>query len=158
MFRQPVTNTVVCCMHQARRGKYGSSSKEQTTWQQYVMPPHEVVASFYAYDERLFHATFCGAPGDLQEWWLHNMDHAEHFPGLDLDCALPLRLYGDGADSTRSQHFEIVTLLPTLACSHTTRDSRIVLSVRSAVHTGHKALELISEVLAWSFEALRCPA
>lgn len=45
------------------------------------------------------------------------MDHAEHFPDLDLDRTLPLRLYGDGADTTRAQHMEIMTLLPTLACA-----------------------------------------
>lgn len=134
---------------------YGSSSKESVVWQQYVIPPHEVVASIFSYDECLFHSLFCGAPGDLRDWWLHNMDHAEHFPDLDLDRTLPLRLYGDGADTTRAQHMEIMTLLPTLACAHTTRDSRILLSVRSTVHTDQKAMELISQVMAWSFEALR---
>lgn len=65
---------------------------------------------------------------------------------------IPFRLYGDGADA--QQHFEIMTMLPTLAVSSSTLDSRILLSVRNTDKTTTVARTRILEVTSWSLKAL----
>ena len=71
----------------------------------------------------------------------------------DAKTCVPLRLYGDGANA--QQHFEINTILPVLACGHSTLDTRLLCSVRNTQKTTVKARTDILVVLAWSFEALR---
>lgn len=71
----------------------------------------------------------------------------------DVKTCVPLRLYGDGANA--QQHFEINTVLPVLACGHSTLDTRLLCSVRNTQKTTVKARTDILVVLAWSFEALR---
>ena len=68
---------------------------------------------------------------------------------------IPLRIYGDGADAARK--FEMFSLLPILSASSSTLDTRLVLAVRNCSRTYSDCRVKISEVLAWSFEALRAP-
>lgn len=126
------------------------------TCKQYVMPPHELISSIFQFDQRLFESIFVGIPGDVQDYWAHNLDHLEEFPGLDPNWALPLRLYGDGADVRGHNHFELMTLLPVLGASTSTMDTRLLLAVRSTIQTDQgPTVSKICEVLRWSFEALR---
>ena len=122
------------------------------------MPPRETIAAIYNFSEELFHALFCGSVGELQEYWIHNADHSSNFPEYEGDFThvVPLRIYGDGADTTRNQHMEILTLLPTLCASSATKDSRLLIACRSTVQTARAALGKLATVIAWSFEALRC--
>ena len=69
--------------------------------------------------------------------------------------ACPYRIYGDGADSHRNQNFEAMTILPLMCRSHSTMDSRILLSVRNAAGTASSARNLINEVISWSLIQLR---
>ena len=71
----------------------------------------------------------------------------------DASTVIPLRIYGDGADA--QQHFEIMTVLPILASSSSTLDTRILCSVRNTEKTTVEARQKILVVLAWSFESLR---
>lgn len=152
---------------------------------QYVMLPHDIVASMYDYhDGQQFFQTFVGVPGDtqcniyffpffplvkvylafatnifaskdLETYWRDNPDLAATCPDLDLAKACPYRIYGDGADSHRNQNFEAMTMLPLMCGSHSTMDSRLLLSVRNAGATASGARVLINEVIAWSLMALR---
>ena len=71
----------------------------------------------------------------------------------DLSTCCPLRIYGDGAEA--QQHFELISILPVLACGHNTLDTRLVCAVRNSQKTTTAARHQILIVLAWSFEALR---
>ena len=156
---------------------------------QYVMLPHDIVASMYDYhDGHQFFQTWVGVPGDsqcnikklpvfflnrftvyiplastknisasedLEKYWRDNPDLAATCPDLDLAQTCPYRIYGDGADSHRNQNFEAMTLLPLMCGSHSTMDSRLLLSVRNAGATASGARVLINEVIAWSLMALR---
>ena len=67
-----------------------------------------------------------------------------------------VRLYGDGADAHRAQHFELMSLLAVIPGSSSTLDSRVPLSVRNTNKTASESRQVICSVLAWSFDALRC--
>lgn len=71
---------------------------------------------------------------------------------------LPYRLYGDGADSSQGQHFEITSVLPLLAESSSTLDTRVCLAIRNTVTTSDRARDLIHECVVWSAEAARARA
>lgn len=92
----------------------------------------------------------------IEDYWMFNADLAER---LDLQGQLhrcvPYRLYGDGADSHRGQHFEICTILPVLGGGKSTYDTRLLLSVRNTVLTTDEARTMIHERIAWSCECLR---
>lgn len=91
---------------------------------QYVMPPHELIGALFSFDERLFQQLFLGIPGDLEAYWLANGRHCEDLSGFDdFRRVVPLRVYGDGADVSRSQHFELISLLPVLTSASTTLDT-----------------------------------
>ena len=120
------------------------------------MPPHEMIGSLFAADERTFQVLFLGLPGELQDYWLANGQHCENFSGCeDFENVVPLRLYGDGADVSLSQHFEMMSVLPVLTSTSTTLDTRMVISVRSTTMTERSAVDAICSVVAWSFTALR---
>ena len=142
---------------QANPKTYRYKFKNMTTCRQWVMLPHDIVATLWRYPE-VFYPTLVGAPGDLESYWDRSSDLEEAHADMGEDLrrwALPLRLYGDAADSHRAQNFELTSLLPVLACASTTQDTRLVLAVRSTVSTSPEASHVINHVLAWSFEALR---
>ena len=123
---------------------------------QYVMPPHELIGALFSFDERLFKQLFLGIPGDLEAYWLANGRHCEDLSGFDdFRRVVPLRVYGDGADVSRSQHFELISLLPVLTSASTTLDTRMAVSIRSTTVTEKSAVDAICSVIAWSFAALR---
>ena len=159
MYQHLETKINICLAVAAKASKIHRAAPypRSPTLKQYVMPPHETIHAIYSFSEELFHALFCGTAGEIQEYWMHNGDHSDNFPEMEgsFHHTIPLRIYGDGADTTRNQHMEVLTLLPTLCTSSATKDSRILISVRSTVQTGNKALEKISTVISWSFEALR---
>ena len=136
----------------------------EKTCRQHIMAPHDLIHTIFAYDEWLFQSLFLGAPGDIEDYWDHNWQHALNFPEFDdraiWEQIIPLRIYGDGADVNKSGtlHFELLSLLPTLTASSSTLDSRLLLAVRSTYHTDPSALHDLSAVIAWSFEALSCLA
>lgn len=70
----------------------------------------------------------------------------------DASRCIPLRLYGDGADA--QQHFEIMTVLPIMACGSSTLDTRLLCSVRNTDKTTADARTKINEVISWSFHSL----
>lgn len=90
-----------------------------------------------------------------EDYWAKNGDLAEAIGPMNPNTTIPVRLYGDGADATRNQKFEVSSLLPVLGLSHATLDSRIVLSCRNVGATTDEARDQINTVLAWSFECLR---
>ena len=120
------------------------------------MLPHEITAELWEHPQ-IFFPLFVGAPGDVEAYWNRSPDLEELHADLDglRDHVLPMRLYGDSADSTKSQNFELMSILPVLAVASNTLDTRIVVSVRSTGATSSKASHKINEVLAWSFEAMR---
>ena len=73
---------------------------------------------------------------------------------MNPHTTLPVRLYGDGADATRNQKFEVTSILPVLGLSSATMDSRIMLSCRNVCATGAGARDLVHKVIAWSFQCL----
>lgn len=73
----------------------------------------------------------------------------------DYGLYVPLRLYGDGADGRYGNvHFELYSILPVLAVSSSTLDSRLLTCVRNTA-TVPETRTTICRILAWSFNALR---
>ena len=147
--------------------------KGQTTCQQHCMLPHDLFDTIYSRNFEMFCTLFVGGPGELESYWIRNSDLTDEHPeyvGLFDKYILPVRLYGDGADSKRNQNFELtlgrcrgfagsnrlrMSLLPCLAAGSSTLDTRLVLSVRSTMATEPSASHVINEVIAWSLECLR---
>ena len=42
----------------------------------YMMCPHDLVSTIYAFDVGTFHHTFTGEPGALEAYWAYNTDLA----------------------------------------------------------------------------------
>ena len=71
-----------------------------------------------------------------------------------LQWVVPLRVYGDGADSHRNQAFEMFSLLPLLGPKSSTLDTRVLLGVRNTVYTMNSCRDAILDVISWSFSSL----
>lgn len=132
--------------------------RKEKTCRQAVLLPHELVGCIYSKIFDTFVSLFLGAPGDLQSYWERNSElmeeHAE-LSGKFFDSVVPYRIYGDGADSKRNQHFELTSMLPCCASGSSTLDTRIVLSIRSTTGTSSESFQIVNRVLTWSFEAMR---
>lgn len=124
------------------------------------MLPHQLVSAVYHHSWDTFVAVFLGAPGELEDYWLRNTDLMDYHPellGHDFPRhIIPYRIYGDAADSRRAQNFELTSMIPIMSCGSATLDTRLALCVRSTVATSPEASHVVNEVLAWSFEAMRC--
>lgn len=151
---------------------------------QYCQPPHDIIRHMYNFSSgEIFFYLFTGLPGvasqhfgvyvrskcerthenctigltrgnrSLLGWWWPRLE--AQLPGVwrSFSKVIPLRIYGDGADAARK--FEFFSLLPILACSSSTMDTRLVLSVRNCSRTYSDCRVKLAEVIAWSFEALR---
>lgn len=92
---------------------------------------------------------------DCESYWSRNGDLAESVGIMNPATTIPVRLYGDGADSTKNQKFEVTSLLPVLGLSGSTLDSRIMLACRNVGATTDQGRDAINTVITWSFKCLR---
>lgn len=93
-----------------------------------------------------------------REYWAANSDLKRAHPHVEnFDLAIPLRIYGDGAEPAQGQHFEATTRVTVLLGSgKSTLDTRFLCAVRNTLATDDIAVLWIADVMRWSFDALRC--
>ncbi|CAL1130239.1 unnamed protein product [Cladocopium goreaui] len=137
--------------------------QQRTSGMHYVLLPHEILGTFYQFEAADLMMKLTGGPGALAEFWSHEQttEWFRNHPILrvtDPNFVIPFRLFGDGAESSRKQKFEILTLvLPVVSHanrSSATMDTRILISCMSGTYCNHYSRTRILETIAWSFEAL----